>query len=131
MAARGCGVQARGGRIAMADREQAVGDRVPPAGMTAFAARFANSLRQSPERAKQAPREHRRDDRNQKSNRKLQQSDMRPPAVPREQDFARLIGQPGRAPRRERDQEQEENDPVHRLGYGTGRASAAMASLTN
>src|SRR5579871_6226432 len=131
MAARGCGVQARGGRIAMADREQAMGDRVPAAGVTAFAAHFAHSFRQSPQRAKQAPREHCRDDRDQKSNRKLQQRDMRPPAVPWEQDFARLIGEPGRAPRRERDQEQEENDSVHGFGYGTGRASAAMASLTN
>jgi hypothetical protein len=107
MAARDIGMRARGRRIAVADRQQSLRDRVPAARMAPLAASRSNFLRQPPQRAQDTPRDHSVDDDDAERQRKDRQRGMHPPVVPGQREFARLIGDPRRTGRRECDQEQE------------------------
>ena len=82
MAARDIGMPARGGGIAVADREQALRDGVSAPRATPFARASADPFRQPPQRAQDAPRQHRRDDRNAERQREHRQRGMNAPAVP-------------------------------------------------
>jgi hypothetical protein len=105
----------------MADCEQPLRDRIPAARMTPLAAGFADFLRQPTQETQHAPGNHRGDNGAAKPNREFQQREMRSSTIPWERDIARLIGKPSGASGRERDQQQEEDDPVHRrLWRGLG-----------
>ena len=70
MTPRDVGMQARGGGIAMADREQSLRDRMPAAGMTPFAAMALETFWQPPERKQYRPGQNRRDNNNADQDRK-------------------------------------------------------------
>ncbi len=62
MLAGGFGMDAGGGGIAVADREQPLRDRIPAAGLTPFAPAAPHPLRRAPHAAQDRPHHHRRDD---------------------------------------------------------------------
>ena len=131
MAARDIGMAAGGGGIAMADREQPLGDGMAAARLTAFAPAAPETLRRAPQRAQDGPRQHGRDNDDAERQREHRQRGLDAPAAPRQHDVAALIGNPGRARRCERDQHQEQNDPIHECPIAPASASAAMASAAN
>ena len=113
MAARDVGMAAGRGGIAVADRQQSVRDGVAAAGLAAFAPAAPETLRRAPQRAQDRPRQHRRDNGDAERQREYRQRGLDAPAAPRQRDVAALIGNPCRAGRCERDQHQEQNDPIH------------------
>ena len=115
----------------MADRQQALRDRMPAAGVTPFAPAFADPPRRTPQAAQDRPQHHGRDDDDAEPQREDRQRGFDAPAAPRQHDLAGLIGNPRRARRCERDQHQKQNDPDHRIPYCAGLASTAMASVAN
>ena len=62
MFARGFGVDARGGGIAMADRQQPLRDRMPAAGLTPLAPAAPHACRRAPYATQGRPNHHRRND---------------------------------------------------------------------
>ena len=82
MPPRRVGVLAGGGRIAMADREQALGDGMAAARMAAFAPGVPDPRRRAPQRGQDRPRKHRRDDDDAQYKREHRQRGRNPPATP-------------------------------------------------
>ena len=114
MATRDIGMQPGSGGIAMADREQPVGDGMAAAGVTAFAPAAPHTFRHAPERAQDGPGQHPRNNGDAERQHEYRQRGFRAPAAPRQRDVAGLIGDPRRARGGERDQHQKQNDPIHR-----------------
>src|SRR5450631_2347106 len=99
----------------MADREQPVGDGMPAPRQTAFAPVALDTFRRAPERKQYRPGKNRRDNDNAEQQHEYGQRGSSAPAAPRHHDLAGLIGHPGRTRTCERNQHQEQNDPMHRL----------------
>ena len=131
MASRHVGMRAGGAGIAMADREQAVGDGVAAARVTPLAPRAAHPLGRPPQPAQDRPGQHRRDDDDAERQHEHRQRRVDSPAAPRQRDIAGLVGNPGRARRRERDQDKKQNDTEHQNPMGRFAECAAKASAAN
>jgi hypothetical protein len=82
MAARDIGMHAGGGGIAVADREQPVGDGVPAADTAPFVPTAAKAFRHAPQCAQHAPRQYRCDDGNAERQCEYRQRGMDAPATP-------------------------------------------------
>ena len=93
--ARDISMGAGGGGIAMADREQAVGDGVAAAGVTPLTARAADLFRRAPQRAQQAPHQDGGDDDDAEQQHEFRQRGVGAPAVPTSAGIRRS----GRPPR--------------------------------
>src|SRR5207247_5477325 len=103
MATRDIGMQAGSGGIAMANREQPVGDGMAAAGVATFAPAAPDTFRHAPERAQDSPGEHPRNNGHAERQREYRQRGLHAPAAPRQRDVAGLIGNPRRADGGERD----------------------------
>ena len=123
MAARDTGMPTGCRGIAVADREQPVSDGMPAPGMTPLAPPVPQPLGHPPECAQDRPRQHCGCDSNAERQREYRERGFDPPAAQRQRDVAGLIGNPRRARRRQRDQHQKQNDPIHRIPIAAvGRA---------
>jgi len=112
-AARTFGIRARRRGIAVTDREQALGNGVPPARMTALAPRPPHPFRCLPHHAQEAPHDHRHHDDDAQRHRKDRQRGRDAIAAPGQRDLAGLIGDPRSAGRGERDTDEEKDDANH------------------
>src|SRR5436305_660755 len=99
----------------MPARGQALGDGVPPAGMTLLASTAPDLSRRAPQPAQDAPHQHRRHNGLADRQREYRQRSFYSPAVPRQNDVAGLIGNPSRTQSRGRNQQQEQNASVHQI----------------
>ena len=97
----------------MADRQQALRDRMPAAGVTPFAPAFADPSRRAPQAAQDRPQHHGRDDDDAEPEHEHRQRCMDFPDAPRQRDIAGLLGNPCSPRRCERDQDKKQNDTVH------------------
>src|SRR4051794_20050640 len=115
----------------MSDREQALGDGLPAAGVTPFAAAAPDTSRRAPQPAQDRPQHDRRDDDDARHQHEHRKRGLDAQRAPGQHEVAGLLGYPGRARGAERDQQQKQNDPDHRNPYCAGLASTAMASAPN
>ncbi len=113
MTPRDVGMGAGGAGIAVADREQSLGDGVPAPRMTPLAPRAAYPGRRAPEPAQDRPRQHGGDDDHAEGEYELRQRSFDPPAVPRQHHSAALFGDPRSTRRRQGDQHKKQNNPKH------------------
>src|SRR5947208_6310836 len=95
MSSRNVGVGARRRGIAVADRQQAMGDRMPAAGVTPFATATPDTFRRAPQSAQHRPYHHGRDDDDAEPQRKYRQRGHETRAAPRQRYVAGLLGNPG------------------------------------
>src|SRR3954471_17645390 len=109
----GVGVPAGKAGVAMADREQALGDGVTAARVTLLVAAATHPARRTPDRAQQAPGEYCGDRDDAERQRKHRYRRLGAQSTPVDDDVAGLIGNPGRAGTGECNQNKEEDDAKH------------------
>jgi hypothetical protein len=97
----------------MADRQQSLRDRMPAAGLTPFAPVLAHTRRRAQHATQDCPRHHGRNDDDAQHQHEDRQRGLDAVAAPGQHDIASLLGDPGRAGRSQRDQQQKKNDPDH------------------